>query len=300
LGKALGMTQILCIGSVLWDIVGRTPRQMRAGADVAGRIRRIPGGVALNVAMALRRFGLTPGLLSVIGTDPEGDELVAAARARGLDLSYICRETGLPTDRYMAIEGANGLMAAIADAHSLEEAGDRILSPLEDGRLGSAARPFAGTIVLDGNLTSEVLDGIAGSPCFTAADIRLAPASPGKAERLRGLLNHPNITLYVNKEEAGILTHTDPKTARDAAMSLSVAGVRRICVTDGAQPACFAADRDVITQTPPAVPVARVTGAGDMFMAAHIAAEQAGLPPEQALDRALLGAADYISNEAPL
>ena len=51
-----GMTQnseILCIGSVLWDVIGRSASAMRQGSDVPGRITRLPGGVAMNIAMTL-------------------------------------------------------------------------------------------------------------------------------------------------------------------------------------------------------------------------------------------------------
>ena len=68
---------ILCIGSVLWDVIGRTAAAMRLGSDVPGRITRLPGGVAMNIAMTLRRFGLRPALLTAIGRDAEGDELLA-------------------------------------------------------------------------------------------------------------------------------------------------------------------------------------------------------------------------------
>ena len=140
---------ILCIGSVLWDIIGRAPSHMRLGSDVPGRITRLPGGVAMNIAMTLARFGLRPAILTAIGRDAEGEELIAAARRLGLITDHVYRSDDLPTDRYMAVEGANGLIAAIADAHSLEAAGDRILRPLADGRLGSAAAPWAGPVALD-------------------------------------------------------------------------------------------------------------------------------------------------------
>jgi sugar/nucleoside kinase (ribokinase family) len=133
---------ILCIGSVLWDTIGRAPVHMQHGSDVPGRITRRPGGVAMNIAMTLSRFGLRPALLSAIGRDADGDELVAAAERMGLDCAYLYRSDDLPTDRYLAVEGANGLIAAIADAHSLEAAGDKILRPLGDGRLGTLARPW--------------------------------------------------------------------------------------------------------------------------------------------------------------
>ena len=59
--------RIVCIGSVLWDVIGRSSAVMRMGSDVPGRITRLPGGVAMNIAMTLRRFGLTPVLLTSIG-----------------------------------------------------------------------------------------------------------------------------------------------------------------------------------------------------------------------------------------
>ena len=111
------MSDILCVGSVLWDIIGRAPSSLRLGSDVPGRITRLPGGVAMNIAMTLTRFGLHPALLTAVGRDAEGDELIAACLRMGLDCSHVYRSDDLPTDRYMAIEGANGLIAAIADAH---------------------------------------------------------------------------------------------------------------------------------------------------------------------------------------
>ena len=75
---------ILCIGSVLWDVIGRSPKPMHLGADQPGRIIRLPGGVAMNIAMTLVRFGLRPALLSVVGQDRQGDALLAEARALGI------------------------------------------------------------------------------------------------------------------------------------------------------------------------------------------------------------------------
>ncbi len=66
-------SEILCIGSVLWDVIGRSASAMRQGSDVPGRITRLPGGVAMNIAMTLVRFGMTPTLLTAIGRDAEGD-----------------------------------------------------------------------------------------------------------------------------------------------------------------------------------------------------------------------------------
>lgn len=289
---------ILCIGSVHWDIIGRSPATLRIGSDEPGRITRLPGGVALNIAVTLARLGLTPALLTAIGRDIDGDALVAACGQLGLVTSHVYRPDGLPTDRYMAIEGANGMIAAIADTHSLEAAGDKILLPLADGALNCNKYPFAGTIALDGNLTARMFAEIAVSPLFAAADLRVAAAGTGKAERLAPLLTHPRATLYMNLAEAGILCRTGFDNAALAAHALVQQGAARVLITDGSRTCADGArSQGVITNRPPLVQVARVTGAGDTFMAAHIVAERRGDDRATALAAALGAAAAYVAGE---
>ncbi|MCA0847615.1 PfkB family carbohydrate kinase [Salipiger thiooxidans] len=290
---------ILCIGSVLWDVIGRSASHMRQGSDVPGHITRLPGGVALNIAMTFARFGLRPGLLSAVGRDREGNELTEACAQLGCETGYLYRSDDLPTDRYMAVEGANGLIAAIADAHTLERAGARILQPLRDGTLGSVEAPYSGPVALDGNLTETLLDEIARDPAFAAADLRIAPASPGKAERLTPFLRARRGVLYVNLEEAGLLCQTRFDSAPQAAARLVERGAARAIVTNGGDAACDATPEGIVAECPPEVLVTRVTGAGDTFMAAHIVAELGGAGRAEALDRALAAAATYVSGDIP-
>lgn len=291
---------IVCIGSVLWDVIGRTPSSMRVGSDVPGRITRLPGGVAMNIALALVRAGVRPELLTALGQDDAGDALLAFARAKGMGVDHVYRSPDLPTDTYMAIEGAGGLIAAIADAHSLEAAGARILTALTDGTLGSAARPFAGTIALDGNLTETLLQEIAKDPAFAKADLRLAPASPGKALRLLPLIPHPGVTLYLNLEEASLLCGESFASSAEAAEALAKRGATRVLITNGGQATADLRGGDIVTSVPPEVMVTRVTGAGDTFMAAHIVAEARGADRANALESAQNITAFYVSGETPL
>lgn len=290
-------TPILCIGSALWDTIGRHPGTMSAGHDRPGRIRRIPGGVALNVALALARLGERPQVLTVLGRDQEGDALMAACAALGVDLSFSLRRADLPTDAYMAIEDTGGLVAAIADAHSLEAAGSDVLAPLEDGRLGSAARPFDGTVILDGNLTEAVLQEIAASPLFAAADLRVVPASPGKALRLRPFVETSRGTLYVNREEACLLTGCDAPDAETAGQALVAAGAARAIVTDGTSPAADVCRDTAHSARPPSVTAQRVTGAGDTLLAVHTTQERRGTDRGKALTAACAAAARFVSGE---
>lgn len=298
---AARLPEIICIGSVLWDIIGRTPVALDPGSDVAGRIYRLPGGVAFNIAMTLAGYGLRPALLSSVGRDAEGADLIAQVAAQGIDTGYLYRPDALATDRYMAIEGANGVIAAIADAHSLEQAGESILAPLRDGRLGDDAAPWDGLIALDGNLTEALLSRIAQAPALGHADLRVAPASPGKATRLIPLIRHAGATFYVNCEEAGYICGTGFGTAREAAEGLIERGARRAIVTQGAEAVCDAVcGGGALTCAPDAVTVRRLTGAGDTFMAAHIAAEHRGDDRAAALTFAAQAAARFVSGKDPV
>ncbi|MGB0960957.1 MAG: PfkB family carbohydrate kinase, partial [Halocynthiibacter sp.] len=129
------------------------------------------------------------------------------------------------------------------------------------------------------------------------ADLRVAPASPGKAERLTPLLTHPSATIYVNLEEANLLMRKEYSAASEAAQAIVAGGAFRCLVTDGGKEAAVACKGTIHVQTPPDVMVTRVTGAGDTFMAAHIAAECDGADEKSALEAAITAAARYVSGE---
>lgn len=284
---------ILCVGAMLWDVIGRSTGQMAAGHDVPGRIAHIPGGVALNVAVALARWGMAPAVLSAVGREAEGDALVAEATRLGVICDHLTRRDDLPTDCYMAIEDRSGLIAAIADAHSLEAAGAAILAPMR-----GALQGWAGPVVVDGNLTVALLEQILRDPGFAQADLRLVPASPGKAERLRPLIAARRGCFYLNRAEAEILAGQPCADAAMAAQAVVARGAPRVIVTDGGEMVAEAAtDTAPLTTLPPAVRIARVTGAGDCFLAAHIAAERAGAPRDEALRRATAAAAAHVSGK---
>ena len=288
--------RIICVGAMLWDVIGHSPARLAPGDDVGGRIRRMPGGVALNIALALARQGLPAAMLSSVGRDSSGAALLAEAGRRGVDTRWVWRNGDLPTDSYLAIESPDGLVAAIADAGCVETAGAEILAPLRDGRLGDRTHPWSGTLILDGNLTPATLAGLGDDPCLSAVDLRIAPASPDKVARLRPLLGHPRATFHLNRAEAEALAGRSFPGALDAARAVIALGARRALVTDGANAAADACNgAPILTETPPPVAALRVTGAGDAFVAAHIVAERAGASRTEALRAAIGASATHVS-----
>jgi pseudouridine kinase len=283
---------VVCIGAAHWDVIARTSAPLAPGADVPGRIARRPGGVALNVALALAGLGQRPVLLSAIGRDAAGDALIEGVSARGVDCDHVIRHEG-STDCYVAIEGSDGgMFAAIADCAGLEAAGGAVLAPLFDGRVAGP-----GQIVVDGNLPVPVLDRIASG--WLEARLAVVPASPGKADRLRAILTAPNATVYLNRLEAEVICGAGFDGSLAAAAALRARGMADVVVTDGSAQVTRSNANLTLSVTPPEVITRSLTGAGDVFLAAHLGAVARGLDPQAALHEAANAAARHISCEGP-
>lgn len=289
---------ILCIGAVHWDVIAHAAAPLLRGDDRPGRVVRRPGGVALNVAAALARLGLRPALVSAVGHDAEGAELAEAAAALGVAAGFLHRAEG-PTGVYVALEDPGGLVAAVADAATLEDAGAAILAPLDDGRLAGPAAPWEATAVVDGNLSAALLAELAAGPWLRAADVRAVAASNAKAARLAPVTALPRATLYLNLAEARALGAPAGADAPTAAAALSAQGPARVLVTDGPGPAALGSAGAVLVARPPQVLVRQVTGAGDCLMAHHIAAEARGLDAQAALGLAVAAAARHVAGVEP-
>jgi sugar/nucleoside kinase (ribokinase family) len=282
---------VVCVGAAHWDLIARTSAPLPPGADVPGRITRQPGGVAQNVARALAALGRPVALLAAIGRDAAGDDLVRALTAAGVDCASAHRHAGA-TDAYLAIEGRDGaLHAGVADCGGLERAGAAILAPLGDGRLAAAQ------IVADGNLPDPVLREVLR--LAEQAAFALVPASPRKAARLAPLLGARPLTLYLNRLEAEALCAAAFPDSRAAAEAVRALGAAEAVVTDGAAPATAAGSAGTVSLAPPPVATRSLTGAGDVFVAAHLAARADGLGPGEALRAALAASARHVACEVP-
>ena len=288
---------VLCVGAMHWDTLGTAGTAADRGADVAGRVVRQPGGVALNIARAIRFFGKDSLLISAVGRDAAGEELIEWTAREGVCTDYIHRPERCATDSYVAVEDAAGLVAAVADARTLERAGSRLLAPLEDGSLASADHPWTGLAVIDGNLPEFVLRRIATSPVFSRSDLRIAAASPHKASRIRTFLANGNSTFYLNRKEAGAVLEREFDSSRSAAVAIAALHGVRSVVTDGPHDVSFSSGDACCSVRPPQIEIKRATGAGDLLAAAHMIAEIRGEDTLSSLEFAVRAASRHVSGE---
>ena len=102
----------------------------------------------------------------------------------------------------------------------------------------------------------------------------------------------------MNRIEAEIICNTRFPSSIDAANALIELGAARAIVTDGPDPVADSAqDGETLTASVPQVStLAQVTGAGDVFVAAHIHAEMNGHSRADALWR-VQAAADHVAGK---
>ncbi|WP_290741984.1 PfkB family carbohydrate kinase [Amaricoccus sp.] len=281
----------LCVGAAHWDVIARSTRPLLPGNDAPGTVAHRPGGVALNVALALAALGRPAAILGVVGADAEGARLIEAASARGVDCASLLRRGA--TDRYVAIEGPDGaLVAAVADCAGLDAAGDALAaSP-------ALARRWPGPVVADGNLAPSLLARLAETPA-AAAGLALVPASPAKAVALADAPCRGRATIYLNRAEAEAALGAAQPSAAAAAAALRARGWAAALVTDGPRAAAWDAADGAAEASPPAVAARSVTGAGDVLVAAHLVARAKGRDPAEALGVALAAAAAHVSRPDP-
>ncbi len=260
-------TQIVCIGSILWDIIGRSSKKLTRSDDIEGHIEKLPGGVTMNLATRLRSHGIIPSILSALGDDSAGKELIKVCEQAGIICKSIIIKPGSKTDYYMAIEDKTGVALAVADTTLLKSAKDAVLDPLLVGDY----KDWKGPIAVDSNLSPAVLKILRHNERFKVSDFRLAPASPSKVTRLKIFLDHPGANIYLNLKEANLISEMQFDTSKEAATALLSNGLKTILITDGPNAACLASKSEIIELQPPRVKVKRLTGAGDVLMASHIA-----------------------------
>jgi pseudouridine kinase len=258
---------VLVLGAAGMDIIGRLESEMKLGTSNPARIRSSSGGVARNVAENLARLGHPVRLVSVVGEDDYGTEILGRTAAAGVDVSGVLRTGEYPTGFYMGVVDDSGqLQFAIDDMRLMEAITPHYLKEQE------SLFKTSSMVFLDSNLPAKTIRAAINLARRARIPVCADPTSYSLAERLKPFLS----ALYLitpNCKEASVLTGlsfeaSERQTALDAARELVSQGVRIALVA--------LAEFGVVYATPETtghIPAIRTrisdpTGAGDAMTAA--------------------------------
>lgn len=249
---------VACFGEILWDFLPR-------GA--------FPGGAPFNVAYHLHRLGLRTHLVSSLGQDLLGDDLLRRLRHWGLETDGITRHLGLPTGHVRAALDASG---SATYEIAPEVAWDQII-PGED----SIRAVYGAQALVFGSLAQR-------SAVNRAALYRLLAVLPADSLRVLDVnlrAPHDNLdivrelarkcsVLKLNAAEAARLNDDTPGPGREVAHARALAescGGPMVCVTAGEHGAGILAGGNWHWAAPRPTTVRDTVGAGDAFTAGLLA-----------------------------
>jgi ribokinase len=266
---------ILIIGSVAWDEVVRLDTPLRAGSHNEGQwVGRRVGGGAANTAFALLRAQDMPRVISAVGTDPAGAELVAEFERSGVDVHLIDRSAPSTTRSLILLEAS----------------GERTVVNLTRATL---------SVPLD-------LAAFPGVCCYVrSADPALTPLLARQVENGTVVAHVPPLKTAFRPAQVlvGSAFDLDERTLADPfAAGRRVAGDRLqwMVVTHGPDGAIAYGDGSRIEERAPRVEVVDSTGAGDVFAAGLVHALAGGQGMERALKTAVKWGAVSVGYEGTI
>lgn len=264
--------RLTVIGACHADITLQLETKTAAGRTNPATTHVMPGGVAANIARALRASDVNRQIGFVGATAGDDDRAEKWLQSSGIDSEFLRMDAAPPT--YTAILDQHGeLLIGAADMGLYERVlADNLLPMLPE-------QPR--TVVIDANFPAEVLLAVAQSlPDRT--ELFAAGTSIEKVDRLFPLMTRLD-ALSLNRAEAGKLTGADDGVAALAGSLLTKLQRpdARILVSDGADLAALACGGEVVVSHPPEIELTNANGAGDAMAAAFF---QACLDTPEATD----------------
>lgn len=256
----------MVVGGANMDVLARSNALMAAETSNPGRTVFTPGGVGRNLAENLARWGVPVRLVTRVGADALGRELLTKTEAAGVDISLVNPVQGAVTGTYVAVIAHTGdLVVAVSDMGITEA-----IAPVDIDQAASALAE-AQLVLADANLLPATLGRLLDVCAETNVPVIVEPVSVPKAARLSGVLwpARPIHTLTPNLAELQAMTGVSDPFA--AAQLLRERGVQRVWCHHGSGSTIYNAygAQSVRVETVEAVDV---TGAGDALVAGYVAA----------------------------
>jgi len=271
---------VLIIGAAAIDTKGVTNKNIAPGVMNPGSIRVHRGGVGRNIAENLSRLGIHARLISAVGDDISGENILDHAEESGIDVEHVLIAENTNTGAYIAVYDEFGQIY-VAMYHM------GIMNLITPRYLYDRRRLFgeASLVVIDANLPSRTIDMVFKLAKQYNVPVCADPTSNALAPKLK-----PHLAdLYMvtpDMGEAEVLTGTkivDRMDAMEAAKKLIAQGVDIAVVTQSDKGVCYATQE--VTGHMPAIDteVTDLTGAGDAMTAAVVFGLMEGFDVDEAI-----------------
>lgn len=259
---------VVCFGEILWDI-------LPTGA--------VPGGAPMNVAYHLHALGMAPQLITRLGSDERGDELVSLLHSLEVDTSHVQVDPAIPTGVVNAIPDANGDMKYV---FAEDSAWDHItVLPSLQKLVEESGYFIYGSLVARHATSRNTLLELLGRAHTRICDINLR-APHYEKDTLEQLLTASDI-LKMNEEELQLVSswYGDAAALEDRVNLLRDRfNIESVLVTRGANGALVCYQNEWASHPGFRVQVSDTIGSGDSFLAGFLYSVTQGKSVDHAVE----------------
>ncbi len=259
--------QVLCFGEVLWDGFGAEKKA---------------GGAPMNVAMHLLQQQISVEMITRIGKDDLGDELLDFLQTKNFPTKLIQRDAELPTCLVtVALDENHQAKYTIPQPVSWDN-----IQP--ESTLIKEAFPFDmlvfGSLACRSETSFNTLLGLLEKPSYKIFDVNLRP--PHFTDSVIEMLAQKADMVKMNEEELLFLSTKNEQNLPLEAQLKAFASrfhTKTVCVTLGEHGSMVLHQEKIYTHPGFKVEVADTVGAGDSFLATFIVGLLNGLPMDEIL-----------------
>ncbi len=268
---------VICIGTIMVDELFFCREKVVSATSNPAIVQKFAGGVAGNIARNLAMLQVPVQLVAAVGTDSDGDWLIACFRQAGVSTAMLVRVEE-PTGKYASIMNADGslFVAACADECS------KYISPAYLQGI-SAELANAAMIITDTNIDVDAINWIVQFTRDHNIPLVIEPVSVAKARKLAGIGLSGVFMITPNQDEIPAVCNRQHEDSDGCLEELLQRGVQHIWLRKGENGSlmCHKDGRNLLQV--PRIDVADSTGAGDAALAGWIAAYYHGAGASECL-----------------
>lgn len=265
------MKEVVCFGEVLWDIYSDEKK---------------PGGAPLNVALRMKSFGFNTHMISSVGNDDLGRELLTVLEQKGIDSKHIQISKDFDTGTVGVTLDKNG-SASYKINHPVSW--DKIELLPEYKKLVSSSNAFIfGSLIARDSVSKKCLLVLLKKSTYKIFDLNLR-APHYSISDLEFYMNQADFIKFNDEEIEEICNAFGSKKNNLEEQVLFISkktNTSSICVTLGKDGALLLHKGSFYIQKGYAVVVKDTVGAGDSFLGTLISLIINNCDPAEALDKA--------------
>ncbi len=263
------MKNIVCYGEVLWDMLP-TGKKL--------------GGAPLNVALRAQTLGIKASVISSIGNDETGNEIINEMKAHSANLEHIQVSKNFDTSEVLVHLNDNG---SASYEIKMPCAWDDIELLNKDIEAVKASNAFIyGSLIARSTTSRTTLFGLLDKSKFNVFDVNLRPPHYSQ-NTLVNLMRHADFIKFNDDEIFEICAGMGAKNKSLEVCIRFIAqstNTKQICVTLGKDGAVLFSNNKFVYNKGYKVAVADTVGSGDSFLATIVSKLLNGCTPQEAID----------------